>query len=146
MPITEPALNEFQRALLRPATIALLPLPSYVFKPVPEYNQTSLVEWAVCKRYDEKYSPIIQKSGDGLATYWSEALPLDHGWLGSGQTDWVCCPQCGRAFPKEARYWWVRNKAKGYYWMDACRDCKCATGRRVRDSKRFARLTVQRNN
>ena len=135
MPVSEPILNEFERALLRPATISPLP-PNHrlTLQPLPEYHLTPLTEWAACLYAKEGI--IKAKTHSGLVTYWDNLEPLDWAWLQRQQADWVCCPQCGRAFPKEARYWWVRNKAKGYLWLDACRDCKCSTDQRWGERKR----------
>jgi hypothetical protein len=82
------------------------------------------------------YSPILAKSDFIIKTFSTQALPLDHGWFQTVHPDWVCCPQCNRSYPKDPRYWWWRNKEKGYLWLDACRDCKCKTKRRVKDKKR----------
>ena len=140
----QPAENEYTRGLFRPATIdppTLPPNHRHIFSELPPYGLTPITEWGACLY--AKTGEIKAKSWSGLVTYYTRHPVLDWEWLQRVKPDWECCPQCGRWFPKEARYWWTRNRERGYLWLDACRDCKCKTDRRVREKKRFTKLTVQ---
>ena len=145
MPVSEPSVNEYKRALNAAAQNNHLPpaLPSlshHIFRELPPFRQTSITEWGACLY--AKTGDIKAKSVNGLVTFYSRHPVLDWDWLQRVLPDWVCCPKCGRSFPRDARYWWVRNREKDYLWLDACRDCKCKTERRVRDKKRFTKLAV----
>jgi hypothetical protein len=142
MPVVQPIVNEYQR-VLRAATEAqahpptLSPLSHHIFRELPPYGQTVITEWGAVLY--GKCGEIKAKTTSGLVTFYSRHPVLDWSWLQREHPDWICCPQCGRTYPKQARYWWVRNKARGYFWLDACRDCKCKTSSRWGERKR-ARL------
>ena len=136
MAVCQPDVNEYQRALHRAAQskARFEALSHHIFRPLPTYRLTPLTEWSACLY--AKTGEIKAKSLSGLVTYYSSHPTLDWEWLQRVKPDWVCCPQCGRAFPKDARYWWWRNKPKGYLYLDACRDCKCKTAERWSERKR----------
>jgi hypothetical protein len=139
MPEQSPQVNEYQRCLASPVPHPRSPCgeplsPQHPFEPIPLFRLTPITEWGACVY--ARTGEIKAMSWSGLVTYATRYPVLDWEWLQRIKPDWVCCPKCGRSFPRDARYWWWRNKEKGYLWLDACRDCKCQTGRRVRDKKR----------
>jgi len=139
MSLEPPQVNEYQRALFAAAEHSARAEHCYarpgMFRDLPPYGQTPITEWGACLY--AKTGEIKAKSWSGLVTFYTRQPLLDWDWLQTFSQDWVCCPQCNRMLPKEPRYWWWRNKEKGYLWLDACRDCKCSTERRVRDKWRM---------
>lgn len=147
MAVVQPVANEYQRALNVAARnkTRFEALSHHVFRGLPPFRQTPLVEWAVCKMHRDPLSPIYAKSDFTLKTFYTTdthecALDIwddvpNWRWIKRQQNvhpDWVYCPQCSRPFPKDARYWWYRDEKKGLFYLDACRDCKCTTSKRHR--------------
>ena len=132
MPVSEPSINEYQRALLRAGTNGhnppALPRPfRNIFSELPPFRQTAITEWGACLY--AKTGDIKAKSVNGLVTFYSRHPILDWDWLqrilpGDG---WIICPMCGLRLPHTAQYWW---KDGVYLRKDKCRNCSCKTARR----------------
>jgi hypothetical protein len=141
MPEQPHHVNEFQRCLESPVHRPrsprgepLEPLSRHQIKQIPRYSPERIVPWAVGVMNSDVYRKVLGKSDFVIKTFFTLAMPLDHGWFKPRDMPdgWIICPVCGGGFPHTARYWHYRNKEDGVFWLDACRNCRCSTKRRQR--------------